>query len=58
MHRDDDVRIERLDLGDHLIEVVVGAGPRWKPPISAWTFCTPDTSFACLRRIDDADVAA
>ena len=51
MHRDDHVRIERLDLGDDLLEIVGGAGPRWKPPTSACTFCTPDTSCACLAEL-------
>src|ERR1700730_9281443 len=33
-------------------------GAKWKPPRTAWTFCTPDAAIACYHRVYHTAVPA
>src|SRR3954462_9939677 len=58
MHRDENVRLELLDLGDHLLEIILRRRPEMKAADDGGHLLDTGDPLRLPPRIDDADVAA
>ena len=58
MHRDQYVRLQFFDLGDHLLEVVGGRGPEMEAADDRVHLADARDLLRLPHRVDDADVPA